>query len=188
MNPRTAENGNPDVECETEHASGEAAGANEVAGISVRFKGCQSFGVPATGFGLPAGEIQVNPLKGKLGYINKAKHEVGVLLEPATPGLFTAFEIFEGGGEIEVGVGNSTEGSFYENFSTPGVPSGGDGVISPIAPINQMTPTFTQSYQSSKRPENLLEAENCEDILEPVKPYKVQENVPTSFEGGPLRC
>ncbi len=144
--PTYAENGNPDVECETEHASGEAAGANEVAGISVRFKGCQSFGLPATGFGLPAGEIQVNPLKGKLGYINKSKHEVGVLLEPATPGLFTAFEIFEGGGEIEVGVGDSTEGSFYENFSTPGVPSGGDGVISPITPINQMTPTFTQTY------------------------------------------
>ena len=74
------------VECETEHASGEASGTDEVSDVSVRFKGCTSFGDPATTHGLPAGEIETNKLKGHLGYINKAKQEVGVLLEPSNAG------------------------------------------------------------------------------------------------------
>ena len=60
------------MECETEHATGEAVASDEVANVSVRFKGCTFFGDPATTAGLAAGEIQTNLLKGKLGYIKKA--------------------------------------------------------------------------------------------------------------------
>ena len=63
----------------------------------MRFKGCTFAGDPATTHGLSAGEIQVNALKGRLGYINKVGHEVGVILEPTTAGgAFAEFEVLEG--------------------------------------------------------------------------------------------
>ena len=119
----------PFVECVTEHASGEADGSNEVANVSVLFTGCTFFGDPATTKGLAAGEIRVNTLKGHLGYISAAKHEVGVLLEPATSkGLFAEFEVLNGVNDFRVGEGNATEGAFYEQAH--GTPTGNDGVIS----------------------------------------------------------
>jgi hypothetical protein len=178
-----AEFGAAQVECQSEHASGEAAGSDEVKNISVRFVSCTFFGVPATTHGLPTGEIQVNPLKGRLGYINKAKHEVGVLLEPATGGLFAEFEVLEGKLVDRVGVGNALEGSFYENAGTPGEPNGHEGVISPIIPVDQMTHTFTQNYRGEDR--KVACPENCR-TGEP----ELQEwvNVPSSFEGGQLEA
>ena len=99
------------VECASEHASGEAVGSDEVANISVRFTGCQFDGAPATTNGLAAGEIQTNTLKGGLGYTNKSHHEVGVLLQPVAPGgLFAEFEVLEGYAIVRVGMGNATAG------------------------------------------------------------------------------
>ena len=113
------------TECEGEHASGEATGTDEVTSVSVRFTGCTSFGEPATSAGLAAGEIQVNALKGRLGYINKGAHEVGVLLEPAAAGgLFAEFEALEGNVDVRIGVGNATAGAFYEGAKTPAYPTG----------------------------------------------------------------
>ena len=174
------------IECETENAHGEATGIDEVAGITVRFKGCNFGGTPATTPGLPAGEIQTNTLKGRLGYINKTNHEVGVLLEPAAAGgLFAKFEILEGILTASVGVGNPTEGSFYESQQpnvTPGVPSGHDGVISTITPISQMSHTFTQDYRTER-------------ITIPCTDHTCDSpedhgfiNVPSRFEGGPLEA
>jgi len=172
--------GEATVECTSEKASGEATGTSEVGNVSVRFKGCTSFSLPATGIGLPAGEIQVNPLKGRLGYINKAKHEVGVLLEPAAAGgLFAEFEIFEGAIMDRVGVGNATTGTFYEEGGTPGAPSGHDGVISPISPINVMTHTFSQNYRAEST--KIKCTENCE-----TAEIDQFQNIPSRFEGGPL--
>ena len=178
------------VECSSEQASGEAVGSDEVANVSVLFKGCTFFGDPATTKGLAAGEIQVNLLKGRLGYINKAKHEVGVLLEPATSGgLFAEFEVSEGQVLFKVGEGNATEGAFYEE--TPGSPTGNDAVISPITPVNQMTHTFTQDYRVEEiKP---YEAVSCHishtcprgTTGEFGAPNADYLNIPNHFEGGP---
>ena len=134
------------VECKTEHATGEASGTDEVTDVNVTFKGCvAATGYPATSPGHTPGEIVTFQLKGRLGYINKANHEVGVLLQPATAGgLFAEFEIGEEPGEIleKVGVGNSTEVRHEELGTT-----GNDGVISPITPVNHMSHTFTQNYR-----------------------------------------
>ena len=142
------ENGIGEVECKTENATGEAAGTDEIANVSVRFTGCTALGViPVSSAGLEEGEIETSKLKGRLGYINKGAHEVGVLLEPVTKGAqFTSFRIDLGEElpiEFAVGVGNSTEGAFY----TPEATGGYDGVISPITPVNHMTHTFTQDYR-----------------------------------------
>jgi len=162
------------VECTSEHATGEATGTSEVANVSVRFKGCQLFGIPAETHGLASGEIQVQTLKGRLGYINKSatpEPEVGVQLEPAAGGLFAEFELEEVPLTTRVGVGNATAGAFYEPEATGGY----DGVISSITPINKMTHTFTQPYRVQ--------------ITKGVIPTccglgnKV-ENVPSHFEGG----
>ena len=155
--------------------------------VSVRFTGCTSFGTPATTPGLPAGEIQTSALKGQLGYINKAKHEVGVLLEPATSGgLFAEFEVLGGFATFHVGVGNATQGAFWENNSTPGTPNGDDGVISPIAPIGQMTHTFTQNYRVEEGTFNWNKAEGCHQLSEEECEASTWRNVPSSFEGGQL--
>ncbi len=180
------------VECENEHATGEATGMSEVANVSVRFKGCQTAGIPVTtpGLGLQVGEIQVNPLKGRLGYINKSAHEVGVLLEPATAGgYFTEFEV-EGLATIwRVGVGNpATAGSFYEENNAPVVPAGNDGtgndgIVSPISPVNTMTRTFTQNYRAEEVPYP------CNDPTCGTKnpgEYGADLTIPSHFEGGPL--
>jgi len=185
--------GAPKIECTSQLATGEAAGTDEVVNVSVRFKGCTigaggGGGNPAETKGLPAGEIQVNPLKGRLGYINKAKHEVGVLLEPvAKGGTFAEFEAASASVAVTVGVGNATTGSFYEAFNdqTPGTPNGNDGVISPITPVNQMTHTLTQNYRIS------VQDEECGEISEkyctqPGEEFQVIQNEPSHFEGGPL--
>ena len=94
--------------------TGEAEGTNKVANVKVTFTGCACLSsLPCTA---PAaeGEVKTNTLKGKLGYINKAAKEVGVLLEPAAAnkGRFAEFECGEFGIDI-VGVGNNKEGTGY---------------------------------------------------------------------------
>jgi hypothetical protein len=180
------------VECASEHASGESAGSDEVANVSVRFTGCSTFGLPATSPGLPAGEIQTNQLKGRLGYINKSAHEVGVLLEPAAAGgQFAEFEVLEGELMEHVGVGSATEGAFYEEAH--GAPTGNDGIISPIVPVNQMTHTFTQNYRIEVKEPYLplscpISPLSCPRGTESGLDEGTQDeddlNIPSHFEGG----
>ncbi len=182
----------PEVECATEHATGEAKGSDEVANVSVRFTGCAADGLPATTPGLSAGEIQTSTLKGRLGYINKSatpEPEVGVLLEPATAGgQFAEFELEDGELMLHVGVGNATEGSWYE-ATGPGSPTGNDGIISPIVPVNQMTHTFTQNYRIEKNESyfppicNKANVE-CTYFAEPGPDTTDIQNIPNHFEGG----
>jgi hypothetical protein len=147
------------IECESEHNVGETSGTNSVINIDVKFFGCKAFGTIACSNGPTEGEIDVNPLKGSLGYINKAEKKVGVLLEPvAKHGEFAKFSCAGGQIATVVGVGNSKEGSYY----VPETTGGYDGIISPITPVNTMTSEFTQVYT--------------------VNP-ETAENIPSKFEG-----
>jgi len=147
------------VECEKEFSNGESSGKASVKAVSVKFKGCKAFGAPCSN--TPAeGEIQINALKGNLGYISKSEHKVGILLEPEhKKGEFAKFDC---GGiyEVVVGVGNSKEGTWY----VPGEEKHGgyDGVIGAITPVNQMTEGFTEVY-----------------TMNPA----TAENIPSKFEG-----
>jgi hypothetical protein len=162
------------VECTSESASGEATGTSGLANVKVTFRGCILLGtIPCSTQGAASGEVVVNTMKGELGYIDKAKKEVGVLLEPATPkGNFAVFHCFSEAEEtnsvIAVGVGNETEGTAYQPEST----GGNDGIISPITPVDAMTSTFTQAYTVYVSPGSQNE--------------EVVYNLPTKFESGPV--
>jgi hypothetical protein len=143
------------VECEAETNTGEAEGKNKIANVHATFSGCKAFGfLVCTSKGKAEGEVETNTLVGKLGYINKASKEVGVLLQPAVKkGLFADF-ICGPGTETKVGVGNKKEGTRYTgpNGETEGGEEkhgGYDGIISPITPVNEMTPTFEQQFAVS---------------------------------------
>lgn len=55
------------------------------------FKTCESLKKKCASPGAKAGTIKTNALKGTLGYINKAKKEVGVLLEPESGSVLAEF-------------------------------------------------------------------------------------------------
>jgi hypothetical protein len=150
------------VECTSEKAHGEITGKNTVGSVAVKFFGCKALGsIPCSNSAEPE-TVEVNTLKGNLGWINKSKKEVGVLLTPVLKhGAFASFNC--GGANFlstVVGVGSKTEGFAY------GPPKGGgDGIISPITPVDQMSPTYTQEYTQSEE----------------------DENIPNKFEGKPLQ-
>ncbi len=150
------------VECEAETSAGEAEGKNKIANVAVTFNGCKLLGiVVCNSSGAAAGEIKVNPLKGELGYINKAAKEVGVRLTPVKKkGAFAEFDCPGFKDHIVVGVGNSKEGAFY----LPENKGGNDAIISPITPVNAMTGEYTQVYTVNAK----------------------TENQPTHFEGKPI--
>jgi hypothetical protein len=139
------------VECTHEQNFGETKGTKEVTNIAVRFEHCVVLGSTPCSNTPNEGEIQVNALKGALGYINKSKKEVGVLLEPVVKhGEFAKFSC---GGFLTtvVGVGNEKEGAAYSPEKTGGF----DGIISPIIPVNTMTNAFTQTYTVNSADENI---------------------------------
>ena len=126
-------------------------------------------------------KFRLPSLKGHLGEIKKATHEVGVALEPAAGRLFAEFEVLEGAAFERVGQGSATEGSFYEENGETG---GHDAVISPITPINQMTHTFTQNYRVEVLEHYPCKPASCSPILNENDSAPI--NVPSNFEGGPL--
>jgi hypothetical protein len=161
------------VECANETNTGETAAKANVANVHVTFTGCLLLeALPCNSSGKAEGEIETNPLKGKLGYINKSAKEVGVLLEPAAKhGAFAEF-VCAGLLATVVGVGNKKEGAEFTSSGCYGVCPGAtpeeekhggyDGIISPITPVNEMTSEYTQVYTQ--------EAEY---------PYR---NIPSNFE------
>lgn len=159
------------IECTAEHATGELSGANAVKNVEVRFTHCTVLGPegPAcTSPGAAEGEVKTETLKGVLGYINKAKKEVGVELNPSKPkGVFATFTC-AGILRTAVGAGNAKEGSYYKPETT----GGRDGILSPVTPVNVMTPTVTQVYT--------VECHGQET------PAGTCENLPRSFEGKPI--
>jgi hypothetical protein len=151
------------VECESEVNHGEATGSKEVKNVSVSFRGCKIFGTSPCSNSNVEGEIKTNTLKGTLGYIKKltTPKQVGVLLEPTVKkGEFAKFVCITGQLGTVVGVGNEKEGCAY-----PLPACGGDGIISPITPVNEMTKELTQVYTINE----------------------ALENIPNKFEGKPLK-
>ncbi len=147
------------VECKTEKSHGETSGKNGVKAITVEFNGCIALGSIPCANTATEGEIITNELKGELGYINKGTKAVGVRLTPNVKnGEFAKFSCAIGLTTV-VGVGSTKEGKAY-----PGSKGGGDGIISPIVPIDQMTGAFTQEYTVNEG----------------------FENIPNKFEGKPL--
>jgi len=156
------------IECESEENHGEAFGKCGLRNISVIFRGCKLFGSDPCSNGSEEGEIVVNPLKGSIGYINKAEKKVGVLLEPVKKhGAFAQFVCLGVLGTV-VGAGNSKEGAFY----LPESKGGNDGIISPITPVNTMTTTYEQVYTGNG---SNAEPQNVPNKLE-GKPVHVLEN------------
>jgi hypothetical protein len=143
------------VECTEETGSGELAGSKELGKIVVTFHNCQAEGLPCEN-GVTAGEIKINQLKGKLGYVSKASKEVGVVLEPvAKKAEFAHFDC-TGILTIHVGVGNpKTEGCAYEAIKG----CGNDGITSPITPVNTMTKEYTQVFAANEAFENVPQLE-----------------------------
>jgi hypothetical protein len=148
------------VECTGESAAGEDSGKNGVKNVSVTFTGCLIFGSAPCNNTANPGEIKTSILKGELGYINKAAHEVGIVLEPETKkGLFAKFECGENFITTEVGQVGKKQGP--PAYAPKG---GGDKIISPITPVNVMTTSLTQVYTVNEG----------------------DENIPSKFEGGKL--
>ena len=155
------------IECTGETNTGETVGKAGVGNVHVTFTGCVAFGsFPCEDEGAPEGEVVVNTLKGKLGYLNKSKKEVGVVLEPvAKHGSFAHFECSEELIKTTVGVGNSKEGSFYVTSGCygecPGTTTkeeahgGYDQIISPITPVNTETGSFEQVFKVNEKHENV---------------------------------
>jgi hypothetical protein len=160
--PGETENvGNVKFTCASEVNSGEISGSNAAKNVKITFKGCgEPFGGGQCSNTATEGEVVLNGLKGKLGFINKqvTPREVGLLLEPATAkGKFFTTTKCSNGVDIAVGIGNEAEGCVY-----PQKLCGGDGVISTIGPVNTATSEFTQVFTENGT---------------------TGENIPTKFEG-----
>ena len=139
------------VECTKEANEGAAAPPNKVINVKVVFTGCLALGSFPCSNTATEGEIDVDSLKGSLGYINKAKKEVGVVLEPAVKhGAFAKFNC-AGILTVTVGQGNAKEGAAY----SPEITGGFDGIISPITPVNEMATAFTQVFSINEADENV---------------------------------
>jgi hypothetical protein len=154
------------VECSKEQNFGQITGPNTLGHVVARFTHCAVFGSTPCGNSSEEGTIFTNNLKGKLGWINKGTkpRQVGVVLEPETKkGEFAKFTC---AGLLIVHVGEATEAEF------PAYPpkGGGDGIISPITPVNEMTRSFTQVYSFNAAEENIP------NKFEGTAPLKVLED------------
>lgn len=111
-------------------------------------------------------EILTNPLKGKLGWLNKGAkpRQVGIVIEPMKKGEFVTFNC-AGLIGIHVGVAKETE---FPAYPPKG---GGDGIISSINPVNEMTTAFTQVFKYNEATE-----ENEPNKFEGTAPRKVLED------------
>lgn len=124
-------------------------GPKSAGGINVTFTGCELLHHQCE-TGATLGEINTSPLKGEIGYINKATHEVGVLLSSET-------------GIYEVPAMHCAELGLRTSGSVIGV------VTSPVNVFTSTaTLTFSQSagFQSVKKfegeaGEHTLEVETC---------------------------
>jgi hypothetical protein len=145
--------GKVEVECATESSTGEIAGAAELRAVQLAFQGCATVtsNLPCTNNSNPPGTVTFNTLKGKLGYISGAGTAapiVGVVLTPEIaaprPRPFVEFQC--GTFTIVIGIATHASECFYPH---PPSKCAGDGIISAINPIDQMTTAFTQSYTTA---------------------------------------
>jgi hypothetical protein len=157
------------IECESEANTGEVSGNKTVSHIAVIFRGCKVLGSAPCSNTEHEGEIQVNELKGSIGWVNKkaSPREVGLLLEPKVKkGQFAKFGCLGGLIGTVVGEGNEKEGCAY-----PLKKCGGDGIIGLIGPVDTMTSEQTQAFTANEET-----AENEPSKFEGTKPLKVLES------------
>ncbi len=139
------------TECTNEHDHGtiDSKGTG-VEGVNVEFTGCVALGVYECSNTATAGKINTEVLKGSLGYIDKAKHEVGLELEPSKKkGTFATFSC--------AGILGITVGAAFKESEGPAYPpkGGGDAILSPVEPVDVMTTALTQVYSHNEALENL---------------------------------
>jgi len=122
------------VECETGTDRGVYKAPTAVEHVMFMFRECKepALGVECKTPGAALGEIITRELKGKLGYINKPKKEVGLSLTPAVKnGIFVEFEC--GAGVLKFVVAGKA----------------GDSVIAAIIPVNIMTINFILTFKQA---------------------------------------
>ena len=160
------------TDCTSESAEGRLTGSKGVEGVVVTFQGCHAnlLGLVCTGGEIEGGEegylkekpgeVKTRELKGTLGYIEgkgTAHRVVGISLAPEQKrGLFAQFIC---GGVIVVRVGAAPR------------KGGGDSIISPITPVNQMGITAVQTYTQ-------------EQVCEEGECHGNGVQIPSGFEGG----
>ena len=147
---------NISVECTSTVATGHLSGTKEVSDVEVTFKGCK---LPELRFGCESffsqneegvylyneGEIVTRGLKGTLGYISgqgEATPDVGLSLTPEEKKGFFA--------QFVCGSEGSGVGVIVVRVGTKEKKGGGDSIISPIAPVNQMGTVLTQTYSEKQ--------------------------------------
>src|SRR5262249_11876136 len=141
------------VECESEKNSGEIATSKTLKNVVAKFFGCKIFGSAPCQNTSAEGEIDVNVLKGTLGFIRKSAspREAGIVLEPAggKKALFAQFNCADFlTTKVGAAPGTENEKGFY------GLKGGGNGIISTIAPVNTMTTEYTQVFSENGEFEN----------------------------------
>ncbi len=168
------------ITCQATEAHGYIKGTKEVNDVEVTFKGCElglldftcesDFTENEEGkYVYDEGEISTRELKGKLGYISgkeTGEPNVGLELQPSEKGgLFAEFLCGQHGsgyGLLVIRVGGKER------------KGGGDSIISPIKPVNQMGTKLEQVYSEQ-------EVENPE--THEIEKQQGHQN-PESFETG----
>jgi hypothetical protein len=111
------------VHCAASHGEGEVTGPRSTVS-KYQFTGCSAEGQKCKSAGAKEEEITTGPIDGDLVYIDQAKDEVGILLNPGG-GTYISFEC---GGESAEG-----KGSF----------------LAPVSPLNTETMSFTATLTQS---------------------------------------
>jgi hypothetical protein len=114
-------------------ADGTAGAIKGVEEVVSTFQGCAipTFGITCNSKGHATGEIVTSSLEGNLGYINKAKKEVGQELHPKLKGgAFAEFEC--GGGAVKIVTKSKTTNC----------------IIAPVEPVNVSATTIKQKYST----------------------------------------
>ena len=87
----TIETAGAKLTCTAEHGTGTISTAKTLAGVELRFSGCELGTKKCTTSGRPAGEIETKPLAGQLGWIVKATNKAGLALGAASSGPFAEY-------------------------------------------------------------------------------------------------
>ena len=132
--------------------------SKEMSDLTIRLAGCETAGIPcANSVGGYGPEIFTSPLKGVLGYINKATKEVGIDWKPESGHEVAKFSC-GGAMDITLGGAKEKEGPVYPPKG------GGGGTIATVSPVNQMANTLSETLTINE---------------------ETDQNVPSSFEGKP---